>query len=530
MQRIGRIALIVVEVSILSALILATRCANFQEVFVSGNVYFTDADCYARMTRVRMCAEHPGLIVRHHEFENFPAGTTPHTTAPLDYLILGLSVVVRPLTTQPIDVAGALISPVLALIGGLFLWWWSRRMQFRYRWALLILYAISPILVHGAELGRPDHQSLSILLVAIALCAEWNLQRNQSTCWGIISGAAWAFAIWVTAYEPLFLFMIVLVLTLVIDLPQNRPSIFAKDRRAGWTVFVTVIGLAVLIERRVPLFPIFHLGQIFKNWSRTIGELSHVSLANPVWLGWCGYLFLIAPLFVWIHVRRRRDGAQGDRALPYFVAALLLATYALTIWQARWSYFLVLIFAMALPVLLESIRWRVAVWVAFALSIFPILREWDERIWPSEVELDRRIEQRNESVQLREMAIGLQSPQTQPFIAPWWLSPAIAYWSRQSGVAGSSHESLEGIADSSRFFMSEDWKNARGILHKRNVSWVFAYDSDRVAQECGAILDLPSSRHALCFVLDRTPSQAPGFLILSAQNGAAKLYRVGNKL
>jgi hypothetical protein len=82
----------IIEIVILSVLILATRCANYQDVFVAGNIYFTDADCYARMTRVRMCSEHPGLIVRHHDFENFPAGTTPHTTAPFDYLILALSI------------------------------------------------------------------------------------------------------------------------------------------------------------------------------------------------------------------------------------------------------------------------------------------------------------------------------------------------------------------------------------------------------------------------------------------------------
>jgi hypothetical protein len=70
----------IIEVAILSVLILATRCANYQDVFVAGNIYFTDADCYARMMRVQMCSEHPGLVVRHHDFENFPTGTTPDTT------------------------------------------------------------------------------------------------------------------------------------------------------------------------------------------------------------------------------------------------------------------------------------------------------------------------------------------------------------------------------------------------------------------------------------------------------------------
>ncbi len=165
MQRVGRFALIVFEIALLSALILATRCANYQDVFVAGNVYFVDADCYARMTRAQMVREKPGLIIRHHEFENFPQGTTPHTTAPLDYLIVALSLFLNPFTAHALDLAGAFVSPLLALLGGWFLWWWSRRMKFRYRWVMLILYAISPILVHGTELGRPDHQSLLILLV-----------------------------------------------------------------------------------------------------------------------------------------------------------------------------------------------------------------------------------------------------------------------------------------------------------------------------------------------------------------------------
>ena len=117
MQRFGRFALIVFEIVLLTALILATRCANFQEVFVAGNVYFVDADCYARMTRAQMVREKPGLIVRHHAFENFPQGTTPHTTAPLDYLIVALSLFLNPFTANPLDLAGAFVSPLLSLLG-----------------------------------------------------------------------------------------------------------------------------------------------------------------------------------------------------------------------------------------------------------------------------------------------------------------------------------------------------------------------------------------------------------------------------
>src|SRR5207245_7407317 len=120
-QRAARICVAIIEIVILSALILATRCANYQDVFVAGNIYFVDADCYARMTRVQMCDAKPGLIVRHHAFENFPQGTTPHTTAPLDYLILSLSLLLKPFTAQALDLAGAFVSPLLTLLGGLFL-------------------------------------------------------------------------------------------------------------------------------------------------------------------------------------------------------------------------------------------------------------------------------------------------------------------------------------------------------------------------------------------------------------------------
>jgi hypothetical protein len=524
MQRVGRFALIVFEITLLSALILATRCANYQDVFVAGNVYFADADCYARMTRAQMVREKPGLIIRHHAFENFPQGTISHTTTPLDYLIVALALFLNPFTAHALDLAGAFVSPLLALLGAWFLWWWSRRMKFRYRWVTLILYAISPILVHGTELGRPDHQSLLILLIAIAICAEWSSQTlevpDTAGAWPLISAAAWALAIWVSAYEPLVLFLIVMATALVL----NRRAVFARDRRAGWILFTAITAITLAVERRVPSFAILESTGHFNNWARTIGELAHVSPTNPVWLSWCGYLLFVAPVLMWTTFRTPKSGAPVGRALPIYV--LLVATYFLTIWQARWGYFFVLIFALALPALLVPIKSSTVVWIAFVLSIFPILQDWDERLWPNEAQLASRIERRIESAQIRDLALRLRSPEVHPFLAPWWLSPSIAYWSGQPGVAGSSHESLDGIEDSARFFLSENLQEARAILAKRHVAWVFAYDADRMAQNSAAILNEPVPRESLCRVLDRTPSHAPRFLVFSVQTSACKLYKV----
>ena len=525
-QRVARAASIAIEIVILSALVLATRCANYPDVFVGRNTYFTDADCYARMTRVRMCAEHPGLIIRHHQFENFPQGTTPHTTAPFDYLILSLSILLKPFTAHALDLAGALISPLLALIGAWFLWWWVRRMRFRYRWALLTLFAISPILVHGTELGRPDHQSLLMLLVTIAVCAEWSLQNEKSTTWSVVSGVAWALAIWVSAYEPLLL----LIFVLLVLFGQDRHRLISRPRRAGWVCFAAIIALALLIERRLPSLSIFHSSDIFRNWSRTIGELRSLSPLDSIWFRWSGYLIAVAPLLIWFGIRRskRNNGStRKNETTPVFILALLIATYLLTLWQVRWGYFFMSIFAITLPGLLAPIESGAAVWVAFAISLCPVLRGWDEQLWPNESALAMRIERRNESVQLQELAVIIRSKEVHSFLAPWWISPLVAYWSGQPGVAGSSHESLDGIVDSARFFLSENPLTAREILEHRRVDWVFAYDSDRVAANSALILDMPINAHPLCRTIDRTPAQAPRYLIFSGQNATAKIFRVG---
>jgi hypothetical protein len=496
----------IVEVLVLSALITATRCASYRDVFIGGDIYFTDADCYARMTRVRICFEHPGTIVRHHGFENFPAGATPHTTAPFDYLIVALGVILN----GALDLAGAVVSPLLAWLTGWFLWWWSRKAGLPYRGVLLLLFAISPILVHGTELGRPDHQSLLIALIAVALCAEWTLASVDSRAWSLVSGAAWGIALWVSLYEPLIL----LAVLFLVQVLCARKTFLRRNRFFGWALCGGIVLLALLIERRLP-FAWPGNGQVFSNWAATIGELRPVWPNDPVWLRWTGLLLVLMPALLWIAVRR-------TRAIPGFAAAFLAASFALTIWQARWAYFFALIFALSLPVCLSLIKNRIAGWILICVSLFPILKDWDEKVWPNDFQHSLIAERRADEIGWRQAAKQMNGP----FLAPWWWSPAVAYWSGQPGVAGSSHEALPGIEQSARFFLAPDVETAKSILLKNKVAWVLAYDADRTAANSAAILGVSPPERALAVVLDRTPSQAPSFLQFSAQNPACKLFRV----
>src|SRR4030095_2760454 len=106
----------------------------------------------------------------------------------------------------------------------------------------------------------------------------------------------------VSAYEPLVLFLIMTGTTFFV----NQRALFARDRRAGWIWFGAIIAIALLIERRIPSFAIFTSNAVFQNWAGTIGELAHVSPANPAWLRWCGFLLLLMPFLILMNIKTRR--------------------------------------------------------------------------------------------------------------------------------------------------------------------------------------------------------------------------------
>ncbi len=520
--------LVALELILLAACVVLPRCWNLESVFAGQDVYFTDADCYSRMTRVRLCWEHPGTIVRHHEFENFPRGTSAHTTAPFDYAIVIAAVLITPFTANPVDTAGAWISPVVALAGALFLWWWCRRVKFHYRWPALLLYATSPILVHGTLLGRPDHQSLLILLVTIALGAEVLTVVEGKRRWQIVAGLTWGFALWVSFYEPLLLFVLTRVDVYFLRSRSASPNRSSSFRLQAWLALGSVLMISFIIERRLPDLGAFSTPLAGK-WAQSIGELSHVQLVSLAWWSWGSFLLLAAPALYFL--KRRRDRNEAPSPCPVrALTALLLCALALTVWQVRWAYFFVLIFVLLLPMFLEGAGRRWLVWLLVVLCFWPVAKAWDETLWPNDDQRAAQLLARQEGIDLRALATEMRSPQQAPFLAPWWLSPALAYWSGQPGVAGSSHESLPGNEASARFFSATDAGSAEDILRRHGVIWVVAYDADRTARISSEMLGAGSSAQALAFQLDRAPSRAPAFLMLKAQTSSAKLYQVVNNL
>ena len=242
-----------------------------------------------------------------------------------------------------------------------------------------------------------------------------------------------------------------------------------------------------------------------------MGELAHVSLASTIWFNWCGWLLLLAPILLW---------PKRNRSTPSFLIALLITAFALTIWQARWSYFFVMIFAMLVPQILSVLRKPLIAATVFTVALFPIAQGWDHAF--GDEELARRAETKIEQFELRAISSQIDGP----FIAPWWFSPAVSYWSRQAGVGGSSHESIQGIVDTANFFEAQDAEEAMQIVDRHNVTWIVSYDADRLAQNSAQILGSAIPKNAFCYLLDRRASEVPPFLRLSAQTARFKLFRV----
>jgi hypothetical protein len=497
---------------VLLAINFGATTANRADVFVDGDVYFIDADCYSRMTRVQRVLEHPFTRIDHHEFENYPAGTNPHTTAPFDYLIAGLSVILSPFTTNAVDLAGAWISPLLSFALLTYLWIWAVRENLPYRLPTLLILAASPIVVQAFEIGRPDHQSLTLALLTAGVAAEITLRRTRTRPWAIAWGLLWGAALWVTLFEPLIILTLVLLTRLI---PNRKSKIETrKSRLLAAAIAASVVALAILLDgwRLGPLPP--EVAEYFPRWSTLLGELRPVPFFSTIWFQWFGYLLPAVPLLI-LWGTSRSGGFQPPK-FGLTLLAIVLATYALTLWQIRWAPFFITFTALLLPTALAAIPSRLAATTLFTLSLLPILSAWDAKLYPDAATQAARDEQRTENILLRQTATALISNETTPILAPWWLCPAIAYWSGQPCVGGSSHQSLPGIVDTARFYLATTPTEALAILARRQVRYVIAYEPDRLITTSAVLLAKKPTRDAIATALFDRPQTLQDFEVVHA--------------
>ena len=498
---------------LLAALFLAAVTWNRGQVLVSladgGTlVVLADGDCQSRMQRAALVTARPGTIVRTHDFENHPAGTVPHTTAPMDYLIAVLGIFVR-----PPELAGAWVSPLLGLLTLLFLFFWSRTIDLRPRGPMLFLFALSPALTHAFALGRPDHQSLLVALTVTALAANFAFVRTARPAWAWASASLWGFALWVSWFEPLVL-LAAQELGRAIAL---RKAAYAAVWPRGLLLTASLALAAWALEGFRNPWPDPVVQEFFPRWAALLGELQGTT--PQAMFAWTGWLLVPAPfLLAWSYGKTRDP-------LALIVLVLLAGVTALTGWQARWNPWLASVFCLALPWILRPLAKPWLVWLVFVASLWPVAAAWEARTFPSPQEMARRQEARAEAALLAQTADFLRSQPHGGVMAPWWISPALA---RQSGlpmVGGTSHQSLPGTVDTARFFLSEDDAAAFAQLRLRQVKYVVTDAPERVVPTSAALLGIPAPRDPLIIRLARG-RKIPDFLQPVFANPYFRIYKI----
>ena len=487
-------------------------------VLLPDGVHFVDADCYSRMTRARIISEHPGTLVTRHAFENYPYGVRPHTTAPMDYLIVGFGRLLG--ARVDLDLAGAWISPALGALLILLAGLWAEAMTMPYRWSMMVLLSTSPVILHGFAVGRPDHQSLILLLTASGLMAEAILWTRRSTAPLLWWGLSWGGALWVSWFEPLLLLALVLTVRLLVW----RSQCLVRAWIPSLAVAAVIALIAVLLEgfpraglERTPM-------SSFLQWAGRIGELQAFNPVSAA-IAWIGWLSLLMPFgLAWMTYRR-------NERICWVWLALLLTTGALTGWNARWGYFLALSGALAMPFALRVVRQSWLGYALFAASLWPVALSLENELFPQGKAARAVIENLHESQQVRRAAMALKAQNGDGILAPWWLTPQLVYWSGKNGVAGSSHESLAGTLDTARFFTSQDEETAKSILRTRHVDFVVVCDADRLLDNSYAVLGrISEPSNQLAITLFRNPSRSPNYLHLVFQTPYFKVYQVDKEI
>jgi len=507
----------------------AARCANWRTVIATSaggarQIYYVDPDCYSRMTRVREILQGWGVI-HYHLWENYPVGIYPHTTAPMDYLIVTIALLLKPFVTDYIDIAGAIVSPILGILTTAFLALWARELNQQYRKLMLLLVSLSPMLVHGEALGRPSHHSLQIFLLAVGIGAELIMARRPCVSWSIVSGIAWGFALWVSLYEPLVLMVVLYVTKLIF----YRPALFVKERLWGLAILVCILATAYGLEGKYLVkgfWIVAHdptLKNYFGNWSATIAEMTPVK--NPLsdlLLHWVGWGLLVSPLLL---IARLRDTKRS-----LLLLSLLVTTFIFTLYEARWGYFFALIYVMSLPWQLSLFKRKALVYTLYLLSLWPVAQEWEGWLYPNAKDAIMQHAQLVDHARIRRAAefIGARAPGC--ILAPWWWSPELVYWSGQPAVAGSSHESLPGIVDTARFFGATNTKLAEDLCNQRSVETVVTGDPEAIVIESAHILGqpLPAHQNTMADIMWEKPHSVPVFMHLIFDDTVIKVFEINH--
>lgn len=337
---------------------------------------------------------------------------------------------------------------------------------------MLVAFLFSPPLLHCFRLGRPDHQGLALFftLLFATLFYTWGKNRREphSHCrhrlLAGLTGLCMGLSLWVSFFEP-FVLSASLFCVGIFLLRKKPPC-----QTVFWSVFTAVMILSFFIEGWK-----FYPGKLsgneyLKNWMGTIGELRSLRFGNlSPYFGW---LIWISPLIL-IHGIRKKEPSRDYVFYFGLVWGLLMI---LSFWHVRWTGYAAVFYCLSIPVILGAMRGRIWKWVLFLILIFPCMRFLSQESMREPDEESLVVQQSH----LRYLTQIIPAHQGLVIMAPWWWSPHILYWTGNPIVASSSHQSIEGVVDSAKFYSALQPEESLAILKKRGVNLVVGYDAPRL--------------------------------------------------
>jgi hypothetical protein len=409
------------------------------------------------MARVQRILRGEGLIQNHFAVENWPEGLVPSTTAPFDYCILLLYAPLKLFKAHPLDWAGALISPFLWVALAVF-WLLFRSREFTRAGRALFLFgsAVLPGFVWATACGRPRHQSLILILMTLALVAEyerWHFAAVPRKAWSLFAGIVWGLACWTSLFEPLVAVVVLALFNLTVR--RRESLVFATS--FGWVMLVALILEGVHLYVPPPEYRV-----ALKNWLETIGEVRPLDFATFMQQMTLG--IVLAPFAAW-PLWSRENANRTDR----FVIILTALFLVFTAYQRRWIYYaslgelllLVRFFQMA------PRHWtRLLMLLVFCSGLFDANRHM--------LADSKRAAPNQPSLELLQVSKAIDTPGG--ILAPWWLSPGLLYFSGHPIVTGSSHCGISGIVAGAQFYTATSWTDAERILQTRKVRWIVVSD------------------------------------------------------
>jgi hypothetical protein len=386
---------------------------------------------------------------------------------------------------------------------------------------------------------------------------RWQLELAPKRAWNIFAGLVWGLACWTSLFEPVVVAGSIIVFNLVVRRRENLAFLTAFGVMLLFMSLLEgghlLSNLHQIYHLRNSPYAIHWLRGIAEvvptDFPGMIDRLSYVFLVTPIvaWLLWprrlgnktdillilltalltgltwqqgrWSYYASLTGLFLLVRYCQAAQKPEGtsltvlggiDRivlavlAVPFFywctligaspdggdllLIVLMLALLALALLPNEWvSYF-----SAGNPLSDEGVGqitpnfWMRIILVA-VLLIGSTRNDWEQ------VSNHGKVPPIQPSLQLVQISHAIDEPGA--ILAPWWLSPGLLYFSGHPIVSGSSHEGMNGIVASAKFYSATSWTDAERILDERKVRWIVVWDDARlvypVLSNSQRILGLP---------------------------------------